>query len=595
MGFLMASMSHPRMRARPRPGTRSTDAAAAPASGATHPVVKAARVLVVPLLLAAFLVQAVAGVRTKSATWDETNYFGMGDYLLRNHRWDVPSSILHPPLAFYLDSVPVLFADLDRRVWTSAPTGDRNLEFLGAADRERGQALLSSAANRDDRLLLLSRLMAILQAMLLGYFVYLFAAALYGWNGGVLALVFFAFCPNMLAHGSLITPDITLTACFFIAIYFLRGALVSGKPASFVWAGVTLGLALLSKFTALLLLPIEAAILAFVLVRRGRVPLRWLAVSIACALVVFMGGYLFNLTPYFQGLSVQRGHGGHDAFLMGQISADGWWYYCLVAFALKTPIPTLLFLAVGLCRLGVRAFSPLWAKPPTQARVNRAGRPRAADDPNEPSWYRLDRVVRAIVLDDVVLWLPVLVLFVFFSIELRSIGLRYLLPVYPFIFVLAAGAVLSLKRLKYLLLVPMVWYVVGTVAIWPDHLAYFNESIGGAGNGYHYLVDSNLDWGQDLKGLKAFMDRRGIDRIYLSYFGLDSPDRYGIHYDWLPSFELRNPNPQPTINLSRGRYLAISVTNLQGVYMKPQSMFRWLDRYTPIAQIGHSIFVYHLE
>jgi hypothetical protein len=136
---------------------------------------------------------------------------------------------------------------------------------------------------------------------------------------------------------------------------------------------------------------------------------------------------------------------------------------------------------------------------------------------------------------------------------------------------------------------------VASLTIWPDYLAYFNEFVGGATNGYHYLVDSNLDWGQDLKGLKRFMDGRGIDRIYLSYFGTDSPARYGIRYDWLPSYELKNPNPQKTIDVQRKRYLAISVTNLQGVYMEPPTMFRWLDQYTPVSRIGHSIFVYYLD
>ena len=154
---------------------------------------------------------------------------------------------------------------------------------------------------------------------------------------------------------------------------------------------------------------------------------------------------------------------------------------------------------------------------------------------------------------------------------------------------------LQLKRLRYVLILPLLWYPVASLSIWPDYLAYFNEFAGGADNGYRYLVDSNLDWRQDLKGLKRFMDSRGIDRIYLSYFGTDSPTRYGIQYDWLPSYELKNPNPQTTIDLKRKRYLAISVTNLQGVYMEPNTMFRWLDRYTPVAKIGHSIFVYYLE
>ena len=541
------------------PDRSGASAAAQPLPARSSGAKAAARRLAVPLLLIAYLAQAASAIQTKSATWDETNYFGMGDYLIRHHRWDVPSSVLHPPLAFYLNGLPVLLADLDRRVWMYGPETRSKPGFLGAADENRGRALLASPANRGDRLLLASRAMTMLQAVLLGYFVNRFAAALWGWHAGVLALAFFAFCPNMLAHGSLITPDMTVTAFSFIAVYYLREALVKGRPSLHILAGLALGLALLAKFTALLLLPIEAAIIGFVLLRKGRVSTRWLLAGAAGALLVFLAGYFFDPTPYFEGIEIQRIHEHHRSFLMGRISDDGWWYYCLAAFALKTPIPALLGLAAALVLLGTRAFR------------------------------------RRIGLDDVVLWLPVAAVFAFFSIELRSIGLRYVLPAYPFVFVLAAGALVSLKRLKYLAAASMVWYVAGTAATWPHHLAYFNESVGGPANGYKYLVDSNLDWGQDLKGLKSFMDGRGIDRIYLSYFGLDSPTRYGISYDWLPSYELENPKPQPTVNVQRGRYLAISVTNLQGVYMEPPEMYRWLDRYTPVARIGHSIFVYYLE
>ena len=122
--------------------------------------------LLVPVLLALFAAQAATAVSTKSATWDETNYFGMGDYLLSHQQWDVPSAPIHPPLAYYLDSLPLLWEDLDRRVWNYSAEPSKDLAFLGAADIARGQALLSSEANRDDRLLNRARFMVILQALL---------------------------------------------------------------------------------------------------------------------------------------------------------------------------------------------------------------------------------------------------------------------------------------------------------------------------------------------------------------------------------------------------------------------------------------------
>jgi hypothetical protein len=514
----------------------------------------------VPLLIVLFAVQALTAVRTKSATWDETNYIGMGDYLLKQGRWDVPSAVIHPPLAYYLDSLPLLWEDFDRSGWTYPAATTRDLAFLGAADIGRGQAILSSPANRHDRLLTRVRAMVILQALLLGYAVYRLGAALHGAIAGVLALFFFAFNPEMLAHGALITPDMTLTVFCFTTMALFRQSLIGERLSYHVLAGVSLGLALLSKFPALLLLPVEAVILGFVFATRRRLPLMRLALSWACALILLLLAYRFDLGPYFQGLEFQRTSPGHWSYLMGELSSEGWWYYILAAFALKTPVPLLACFVIALLLLITKGIR------------------------------------RTITLDDLVIWLPIVAFFAFFCVELRSIGLRYVLPAYPFIFVAAAGALWRLRQFKYLVAVPLLWYGAATLAARPHYLAYFNELSGGPANGYRYLVDSNLDWGQDLKGLKQFMDSRGIDRVYLSYFGTDSPERYGIAYDWLPSYELKNPDAQATsINIEKHRYLAISVTNLQGVYMEPKEMFRWLDKYTPIARIGHSIFVYYLE
>jgi 4-amino-4-deoxy-L-arabinose transferase-like glycosyltransferase len=515
--------------------------------------------LLVPILLLVFASLALTSVRTKSATWDETNYFGMGDYLLKQRRWDVPSSVIHPPLAYYLDSIPLLWEPLDRSVWTYTQTS-RELPFLGGADTGRGRALLTSPLNADDRLLTRTRGMVILQALLLGYAIYRFATALYGVVAGLVALAFFTFSPEMLSHGALITPDMTLTLFCFTTMALFRQSLVRNRRIDHVMAGVSLGLALLAKFPAVLLIPIEVIVLAFAARRGRRPPARELAISWACAAFVFLLAYGFDPRPYLQGLAIQGTQEGHWSFLLGELSSRGWWYYLLVAFFLKTPIPVLLCFAVA---LGV-----LYTK-------GRRGE---------------------IEVDDLILWLPIAAFFLFFSVALRSIGLRYILPIYPFVFVLAAGAVVQLRKAAYVAGISVIWYAGAAAMSWPHYLAYFNEFGGGSANGYRYLVDSNLDWGQELKDLKAYMDSHGIDRVHLSYFGSDSPERYGIKYDWLPSYELANQNQAlSTVNIPRNSYVAISATNLQGVYMEPQTIFRWLDRLTPVARLGHSMFVYHIE
>jgi hypothetical protein len=90
------------------------------------------------------------------------------------------------------------------------------------------------------------------------------------------------------------------------------------------------------------------------------------------------------------------------------------------------------------------------------------------------------------------------------------------------------------------------------------------------------------------------MEKHGISRIHLSYFGSDSPERYGISYDWLPSYVLRNPTREKQ-ELSPKGWVAISATNLQGVYFKNKNWYAWFRERKPVAKIGYSIFVYKMD
>ena len=204
-------------------------------------------------------------------------------------------------------------------------------------------------------------------------------------------------------------------------------------------------------------------------------------------------------------------------------------------------------------------------------------------------------------IDEAFLLIPATFVLGFFSMNHQSIGLRYVLPIYPFLFVIASEvARVAADRTSYTRLPAAVlvsWLVVASWSIHPHYLAYFNELIGGPSNGYKYLVDSNLDWGQDLKGLKRFMQANAIHEIALSYFGTDSPARYGIQYRRLPSMILTDPNagrPSPAPQ-AKSEWVAISATNLQGVYFEDESLFEPFARRRPVATIGYSIFVYHLN
>jgi hypothetical protein len=181
-----------------------------------------------------------------------------------------------------------------------------------------------------------------------------------------------------------------------------------------------------------------------------------------------------------------------------------------------------------------------------------------------------------------------------------NIGVRHILPVYPFLFVLASRSVtinVGPRPLALFFITGLVLFTAtSSLRIAPHQLAYFNEFVGGPEQGYRYLGDSNVDWGQDLKGVKAYMERENLPIIYLSYFGTAPPAYYGIRYQYVPgTWPLEWPPPRDRVPASaRRKILAISVCNLQDVATLDDPIFRWLWSRKPVAKIGYSIFVYDL-
>jgi hypothetical protein len=182
-----------------------------------------------------------------------------------------------------------------------------------------------------------------------------------------------------------------------------------------------------------------------------------------------------------------------------------------------------------------------------------------------------------------------------------QIGHRHLLPIYPFLFLAAgeAGAALGSWRAP---LGPVLtgalalWYAGGTLLQHPHHLAYFNELGGGSRNGWRLLVDSNLDWGQDLKRLALWMPANHVPRLKLSYFGSADPAYYGIESEALPGYTAPHA-ARITREIRPGDVIAVSATNLQGVYLEPEdrALMARLRALEPVARVGFSIFVYRAD
>ena len=232
----------------------------------------------------------------------------------------------------------------------------------------------------------------------------------------------------------------------------------------------------------------------------------------------------------------------------------GSWLYFPVAFAVKTPVAThiLLVLCVILLALKIGARTSI------------------------PFVF-------------VGLGIPPLIYFFVCIMSTLNIGLRHLLPIYPFMFIMISAAVFGgadkryrkFAQIEAIILAGVL--AVESMSIHPNYLAYFNELAGGPANGPHYLIDSNLDWGQDLKKLKQWSDQRGLESICLSYFGHADPSYYGISYQRLDS--LRDMSDVANAN-------CVVAVSAQLLFEGKGDRFRALRQFVPDDRIGYSIYTY---
>ncbi len=398
-----------------------------------------------------------------------------------------------------------------------------------------------------------------------------------GARAALLGTALAAFEPNLVANASLITFDTGSTLFVVLAVYLLWEYTRGRSWWILAGAGLSTGLALASKATGVLLLPIGAGLLAAqVVLPSALTGPAALGNRLKQALVVFavvgtVAPLVVLATYFFQGwgtwiggvlaqASLAETH--WPAYFLGNYSQDGWYAYYPVAFLIKTPIASIGLIAVSfvLCRLGV----PL----------------RLCD--------------ALFLLLPSAVWLAVLIP------GRVDVGVRYLLPIYPFLFVCAARlATVTFARpgMAALVLAGAVGLsAISSLRTMPHPLAYFNELIGGPEQGHRYLLDSNLDWGQDLVGLREYSERERLPPIYLSYFGTASPEAYGIHFQEAPNFDPVSwpPGPGESVADQGPQLLAISANNLYGLYLGEPGPYAPFARRQPRAKIGYSIWVFDI-
>jgi hypothetical protein len=578
--------------------------------------------LVVFVLAVMAAVQFTAALG-ESQTWDEAVHLSAGYSYLKTADFSLNAE--HPPLGKLLAALPLLFLNpeirVDRPGWQHRDKWEFGREFLY---QNRVPA---------DVLLMLGRSPTMVVSILLGLAIALWTAAHFGRPAALLALLLFAFDPTVLAHGRYVTNDLLVTLSMFLACIAWGRFLREPARPRLLLAGFVLGLALLSKFSAVLLVPIFVALY---LVRwwqerapaappghpLNRFSMRHLISSLglagAIAFLTLYAGYGFETRTLLsqpqladkyagslEGLKGRAGVGqfadastgpgrlafwvasnvpvpvrsyftglywvtrestiGRPTFLLGQLHPSGVWYYFPTTFLLKTPLATLAFLLLA----GILAARRLVAH-----RFASLG-----------TWFR------GLDFHWLILAIPPAI-FVATAVTNRlNLGLRHLLPAYPFLFIFAAAVVAGpssprsegwLRTLRVALSAVL---VVESISIYPHHLAFFNVAVGGPGAGAQYLSLVDLDWGQDLKHLKSFVDSRKLSPLCLAYAGTAEPDYYSIAHQYLPL----------TGEDDKIRQLdcvaAISVGNLNA----RGRHYLWLQKYQPIAKIGYSIYIYDLR
>lgn len=555
------------------------------------------------LLLVVFAFICFVSQQEKSITVDEFHHFPSGIYNLLTLDWRMNRE--SPPLIKCIPALTSIITkpDVSIKQFRRHPnTWSFGYDFM-FRNFEKYQHIFS-----------LGRYVVILLGCLGGLLLYKFAKEVYGDRGGLFALFLYVFNPNIIAHSRLTTIDIGATYIVFLSVYCFWKFLKHSIALSAITAGTALGLAQLSKFTALLLYPIFFLIFAALILKKafctddkekiysGRILLKdagyfILIVSISVLLINIgylfsgmftpLGKYMFLSEPlkkfsslcwaalpiplpsdYVRGFDVQLAISqGNNPFyvgyLMGERSLTGWWYYYLVAFMVKNP---LAFLAI----IVLTVFA--WIR-------------GSGDKPDFET--------------GLCIWVPIVTFFAYFSFFTNiPIGIRFLLPVFPLLF-LAAGylchaSLMKGKVTRIVTVVVAICYLIPSISIFPNYLSYFNLVSGGPRNGHHWLIDSNLDLGQDLPGLKKYMGKKGIEKINLGYFGRVDPKIYGIDYT-LAKQEVENGVYAISANFLVGRpYYLLDKSSKQLKYID-SSYFKNYRTLKPSEIVGYTLHIFDVN
>ncbi len=567
-------------------------------------------------ILAAVLVAELAGcAHEESQTWDEAYH------MLAGYRYwqaaDFGLNSEHPPLVKLLATVPLLI--LRPRIPSAPRSSSKREGFLD------GRRFLYS--NDADALLFRCRMAAALLTLLLVLLLFEMGSRMFGLGAGLLATVLAVFEPNLLAHGSLIDTDLAASLGLLAAVYAFCRFVKAPSALRLVECGLATGICLAVKHSGLLVFPILALLCVAELWIERRpasgapaeavpiAPAHRRALRLAGSLLVIgvlawvvlwsVYGFRFRARPaplemtpplaeyihgeghpplknhveaaailglarfklfpesYLYGLAdvLTVSAGPRPTFIFGKLFPSARWYYFPAVLLIKSTLGFLLLLLLVPCAKALRGA-------------------------------RFRREVLFLAVPPAV----------YLAVSMTSglnVGVRHVLPVYPFLLLLAAAGGAALvrqnRRWAYAVGALVILHAASSLRAYPNYMAYSNEAWGGPSRTYRVLSDSNVDYGQSLKAVRDYLARHQIHDCWLAYFGSADPDYYGIPCKPLPdSFATWWGKPAQVVPQTYEGTVLISATELDGTYTGPGELnpYGQFQPMRPAANLGDSVLVY---
>jgi hypothetical protein len=574
-----------------------------------------------------------------SLTFDEVAHIPAGYSYVTLHDYRLNPE--HPPLLKVLSGLFLLPLDLtfdvyDKEFWTETyNTGEYG-------QWEAGRYLLHHAGNNTDLIVFFARMPIVILSICFGIFLFFWGKKLGGIITGLLTLIFYAFDPNILGHNHYVTTDIGIAAAIGIALYFFLQFLKKPTWSYALYGGIALGVAQITKFSAVMLIPIfgvflviyplikflpqdtnrikefflylvkgiYALLIMFIFIWISYIPVTYHMPETVLPPIAAVKGQpekypqdeyfitfinFANASPltrpiatYTQGLMqvLNRVNDGNVTYFLGNVSSDASMMYFPFVFVAKQTLIHIFFYTVALM-----LFALLIYRSTRKFFINT---PR-----NALKKFRAFVVYR---FHEIAL-LSFIIFYSYISITGNlNIGFRHLFPMMPLIYLLTAktivGSYKSLRNIRRKRLVRAVFITLIVLLIfivlhaYPYYMSYFNMLFGGPKNGYHFVTDSNADWGQDLKRLRSYLDEHPeIGEIRVDYFGGDNvAHRIGEHryISWWSSKRPIEPG-----------YYAISTLLLQESIFDPMrpddDSYRWTRDHKIIDQVGTSIVIIKID